>query len=148
MKAVNPNRGGLRTGSSGHSPPLPKGHPLVLGLAVLGPGSLPAQALAFPSSLPHGQQEGPPNNTLTHPRTPVVSSGCSALSAGWGWGVGLSPGCWSLQRRTLARERRLVERKKTKAQRQVSVQEVGLYILVTGREKRGIGATVQGPQEE
>ena len=86
MKAVNPNSGAENTEQRAQPTPS-QGAPSGLRAAVLGPGSLTAHPLAFPSSLPHGQQEaGPPHHTLTHPRPPVFSSGCSALSWAGGWG--------------------------------------------------------------
>lgn len=80
---------------------------------------------------------------------PVVSSWASALS--WvALGPGLPAPCGSgtcAARSPGPRRGLLAEKMKTKAQWQVSVQEVGLYILVTGGRNEASGQQCRGHRE-
>ena len=137
MSAVNPNLG-AENGEQWTQPTL--SHPQVLGLAVLVPGAsnCPAPSL---SCLPASgrQEEGPPNHTLTHPRTTVGSALSCAGHEPWRWAPAVRP---QLRSATWQRKRR------QRRSGRFLYRKFELYILVTGREKRGIRATMQGPQGE
>lgn len=133
MSAVNPILG-AENGEQ-WTQPTPS-HPQVLGLAE----SLTAQPQPFlPPSLPRGgRKRVHPNHSLTHPRTVG-----SALS----W-AGAEPRWWAPAGRFQLRSAAWRRKRRQRRSGRFLYRKFELYILVTGREKRGIRATVQGPQGE